>query len=161
MWLDAPYLLLERGKQSLLWFLRFWELVAFLKILAINGFGYSKLYLKEISLTHWMKKFRNQVEQYDLTGNNLLQRYPRSIRRVERAPLCDWSSVFLLLYWTFCHLLVRFCILVRKGFMKELSVFWIHVVQLGRSSSSVRHRPHAAKIAGSNPARPILLVFLL
>jgi hypothetical protein len=32
---------------------------------------------------------------------------------------------------------------------------------MGRSSSSVRRRPHAAKIAGSSPARPIFLVVFL
>jgi hypothetical protein len=44
---------------------------------------------------------------------------------------------------------------LRKGFMKGKLVFGIQNAHKGRSSSLVRHRPHAAKIAGSNPARPI------
>jgi hypothetical protein len=74
------------------------------------------------------------------------------------------SLSFLRVWFGLCIFCGSFLLVV--GFWGER--FYEGVVSIcgsgvvGRSSSSVRRRPHAAKIAGSSPARPIFLgVFLL
>jgi hypothetical protein len=91
----------------------------------------------------WVRKYPN---------NAVLRKHRNSQKR---SFLC--SFVIFSISSESCnnHTLDPVYFILGKGFMKGALVFGKHKKLLGRSSSSVRRRPHAAKIAGSNPARPI------
>ncbi len=60
-----------------------------------------------------------------------------------------------------CITRLKVKLLGKKGFMKDKLIFQVtKFLAMGRSSSSVRRRPHAAKITGSNPVRPTNLFFV-
>jgi hypothetical protein len=98
---------------------------------------------------HWVRKYPNSAA---------LRKHKNSQKRSFL-----WSFVIFLISSESCnnYTLDPVYFILGKGFMKGASVFGKQKKLLGRSSSSVRRRPHAAKIAGSNPARPIFFAVLL
>jgi hypothetical protein len=73
------------------------------------------------------------------------------------------SLSFLRVLSGLCIFVAPFCLLLglwgERFYECVVSICGSGVV--GRSSSSVRRRPHAAKIAGSSPARPIFWCFFV